>query len=46
MSDEDRLIELEMKIAYQAKFIEELSYVVTDQWKSLNEVSKKFNVFC
>ncbi|WP_375683707.1 SlyX family protein [Bartonella sp. AP285QHHD] len=31
MSDEDRLIELEMKLVYQEKFIEELSRVVTDQ---------------
>ncbi|WP_375618716.1 MULTISPECIES: SlyX family protein [unclassified Bartonella] len=44
MSDEDRLIELEMKLVYQEKFIEELSRVVTDQWKSLDEISKKVDV--
>ncbi|WP_273754692.1 MULTISPECIES: SlyX family protein [unclassified Bartonella] len=44
MSDENRLIELEMKLAYQEKFIEELSCVVTDQWKSLDEISKKVDV--
>ncbi|MCZ2158961.1 SlyX family protein [Bartonella sp. 220] len=44
MSDENRLIELETKLTYQEKLIDELSYVVTEQWKSLNEVSKKINV--
>ncbi|WP_375652665.1 SlyX family protein [Bartonella sp. MR110HLJHH] len=44
MSDEDRLIELEIKLAYQEKFIEELSRVVTNQWKSLDEISKKVDV--
>ncbi|EJF87471.1 hypothetical protein ME1_01073 [Bartonella vinsonii subsp. arupensis OK-94-513] len=44
MSDENRLIELETKLAYQEKLIDELSCVVTDQWKSLNEISKKINV--
>ncbi|WP_375619581.1 MULTISPECIES: SlyX family protein [unclassified Bartonella] len=44
MSDEARLIELEMKLAYQEKFIEELSREVTNQWKSLDEISKKVDV--
>ncbi|WP_375665504.1 SlyX family protein [Bartonella sp. TT121SHDZB] len=44
MSDENRLIELETKLAYQEKFIEELSRVVTNQWKSLDEISKKVDV--
>ncbi|MET3560365.1 SlyX protein [Bartonella japonica] len=44
MSDENRLIELETKLAYQERLIEELSCVVTDQWKSLNEMSKKINI--
>ncbi|ENN94766.1 SlyX family protein [Bartonella vinsonii] len=44
MSDENRLIELETKLAYQEKLIDELSCVVTEQWKSLNEISKKINV--
>ncbi|WP_404977304.1 SlyX family protein [Bartonella sp. AU18XJBT] len=30
-----------MKLVYQEKFIEELSRVVTNQWKSLDEISKK-----
>ncbi|WP_330168701.1 SlyX family protein [Bartonella grahamii] len=30
MSGEDQLIELEMKLSYQEKFIEELSRVVTN----------------
>lgn len=41
MSDENRLVELETKLAYQEKFIEELCCVVTDQWKSLEKISKK-----
>ncbi|CAK00839.1 SlyX family protein [Bartonella tribocorum] len=44
MSDENRLIELETKLAYQEKFIEELSHMVTDQWKILDEISKKVDV--
>ncbi|WP_375608768.1 MULTISPECIES: SlyX family protein [unclassified Bartonella] len=44
MSDENRLVELETKLAYQEKFIEELSRVVTNQWKSLDEISKKVDV--
>ncbi|UTO29141.1 SlyX family protein [Bartonella harrusi] len=44
MSVENRLIELETKLAYQEKLIDELSCVVTDQWKSLNEISKKLNI--
>ncbi|WP_246046894.1 SlyX family protein [Bartonella mastomydis] len=35
------MIERETKQAYQEKFIEELSRVVTDQWKSLEKISKK-----
>lgn len=44
MSDKNRLIELETKLAYQERLIEELSRVVTDQWKSLNEISQKINI--
>ncbi|MBB5073443.1 SlyX protein [Bartonella callosciuri] len=44
MSDENRLIELETKLTYQEKLIDELSCVVTDQWKSLNEISKKLDI--
>ncbi|WP_208434116.1 SlyX family protein [Bartonella taylorii] len=44
MSDENRLIEPETKLAYQERLIEELSCVVTDQWKSLDEISKKINI--
>ncbi|UNE54873.1 SlyX family protein [Bartonella machadoae] len=44
MSVEKRLIELETKLAYQEKLIDELSCVVTDQWKSLNEISKQLNI--
>ncbi|MCZ2328113.1 SlyX family protein [Bartonella sp. F02] len=44
MSDENRLMELEIKIAHQEKLVEELSCVVTDQWKSLDAISKKFDV--
>ncbi|CBI75902.1 Protein slyX homolog [Bartonella clarridgeiae 73] len=43
MSHENKMIELEIKLAHQEKLIEELSCVVTDQWKSLDEMSKKLN---
>lgn len=44
MSDENRLTELEIKLAHQEKLLEELSCVVTEQWKSLDSMSQKFNV--
>ncbi|EJF78214.1 SlyX family protein [Bartonella birtlesii] len=44
MADENRLIELGMKVSYQEKFIDELSCMVTDQWKSVNEISKKLDI--
>ncbi|MCL6229908.1 SlyX family protein [Bartonella bilalgolemii] len=44
MSYENRITELEIKLSHQEKLIEELSCVVTDQWKSLDEMSKKLNV--
>ncbi|EJF76264.1 hypothetical protein MCO_01621 [Bartonella sp. DB5-6] len=44
MLDENRLIKLETKLAYQERLIEELSSVVTDQWKNLDEISKKFDI--
>ncbi|WP_407965662.1 SlyX family protein [Bartonella sp. C271] len=43
MSYENRITELEIKLSHQEKLIEELSCVVTDQWKSLDEMSKKLN---
>ncbi|MCZ2203330.1 SlyX family protein [Bartonella sp. A05] len=44
MVDESRLTELEMKLAHQEKLLEELSCVVTDQWKGFDALSQKFNV--
>ncbi|WP_156851665.1 SlyX family protein [Bartonella refiksaydamii] len=44
MLDENRLIKLETKLAYQERLIEELSSVVTDQWKNLDEISKKIDI--
>lgn len=44
MPDENRLIELEKKVIYQERLIDELSCVVTDQWKSLNNISKKLDI--
>ncbi|AQX17941.1 SlyX protein [Bartonella sp. CDC_skunk] len=43
MSHDNRMTELEIKLAHQEKLVEELSCVVTDQWKSLDEISKKLN---
>ena len=41
MSTDDRLVEVEVRIAEQEKTIEELSAVVTDQWKEIDQLSKK-----
>ncbi|WP_208437923.1 SlyX family protein [Bartonella taylorii] len=43
MSDKNQLIELEKKLVYQERLVDELSSVVTDQWKSLNNISKKLD---
>ncbi len=44
MSDQNQLIELEKKLVYQERLVDELSSVVTEQWKSLNNISKKLDV--
>lgn len=41
MSTEDRFVELEVRLAEQEKTIEELSSVVADQWKAIDQLSKK-----
>ncbi|WP_208435074.1 SlyX family protein [Bartonella phoceensis] len=43
MSDKNQLIELEKRLVYQERLVDELSSVVTDQWKSLNNISKKLD---
>ncbi|KEC55790.1 SlyX family protein [Bartonella koehlerae] len=44
MLDENRLTELEIKSMHQEKFLEEFSCIVTDQWKSLDEIFKKIDI--
>ncbi|ABX64231.1 MULTISPECIES: SlyX family protein [Brucella] len=43
MSAEERLIELEIRVAEQEKTIDELSSVLTEQWKTVDQLSKKLN---
>lgn len=43
MSDEQRLTELEIHIAGQHRIIEELSSVVAEQWKTIDQISAKLN---
>ncbi|ENP46996.1 SlyX family protein [Brucella abortus] len=43
MSAEERLIELEIRVAEQEKTIDELSSVLTKQWKTVDQLSKKLN---
>lgn len=39
---EDRIIELEFKMAHQEKLIDELNEVVTGQWRDIDILKKKF----
>lgn len=41
MSDENRRTELEIKLMDQEKILDEIFCVVIEQWKSLDEISKK-----
>lgn len=43
MTADERLVELEIRVALQEKTIEELSSVVTEQWKTIDQVTKKLN---
>jgi SlyX protein len=38
----DRITELEIKLAHQEKLIDELNEVVTGQWKDIDILKKKF----
>lgn len=41
MSTDNRLTELEIRVAEQEKTIEELSSVLTEQWKTVDQLNKK-----
>lgn len=41
MSTEDRLTELEIRVAEQEKTIEELSAVLAEQWKTIDRLNQK-----
>lgn len=43
MTNEERITELEIRLAQQEKTIDELSSVVTEQWKTIDQLSKKLN---
>ncbi len=39
---DDRITELEIKLAHQEKMLDELNEVVTGQWKDIDILKKKF----
>lgn len=41
MSSEDRLTELEIRVAEQDRVIEDLSSVVSEQWKTIDHLTKQ-----
>lgn len=41
MTADQRLIELEIRVAEQEKTIDELSSVLAEQWKTIDQLSKK-----
>ncbi len=41
MSTEQRVTELEIRVAEQERTIEELSSVMTEQWKRVEQLAKK-----
>lgn len=43
MTDEQRLTELEIRIAEQEKTIEELSSVLAGQWSAIDQLTQKLN---
>lgn len=43
MTDDQRLIELEIRTAEQEKTIEDLSNEIAAQWKTIDTLSKKVN---
>ncbi|GHE47260.1 protein SlyX [Camelimonas fluminis] len=43
MTGEERLTELEIRIAEQDKTIEDLSSVLAEQWKTIDQMGKKLN---
>ncbi|MHC5308004.1 SlyX family protein [Bartonella sp. LJL80] len=43
MTDENRIMELEIKLAEQEKLVEELSTVLASQWKIIDRMEKQLN---
>jgi len=43
MNGEERLTELEIRIAEQEKTIEELSSALAEQWKIIDQLDRKLN---
>lgn len=43
MSHEEQIIALEIKVTEQEKLLDELSTVLTSQWKTIDQMSKKLD---
>ncbi len=41
MAEDQRMIELEMRIAHQDKVIQELSDSITEQWKTIDALTRR-----
>lgn len=41
MINENRLIEVEIKLSEQERLVDELSLVLADQWKTIDQLDKK-----
>ncbi|OLY46300.1 SlyX protein [Bartonella apis] len=44
MIEKDRLTEVEIKLAEQERLVDELSSVLAEQWKTIDQMDKKLTV--
>lgn len=43
MAHKEKIITLEIKVTEQEKLLDELSQVISDQWKTIDKMSKKLD---